>query len=214
VDGDGIGQGTQIVLNQDAVTGVITGSVGATNYFTISINATTGVVTFTQLANIWHSDPNNSDDPATLTLSNANLLQVVQTITDADGDHVSTPINLGSGVFTIQDDGPTASTVTGPTDTLVLDESAVGTDTAGGTAPVGVATVTANFADNFTGGSYGTDGAGTTAYKLTLTGSNVDSGLDAPGPGGTTNGDGGGVGRGAEIVLDQGPGTGVSPGPG
>src|SRR5207302_300587 len=104
--------------------------VGATTYFTISIDESTGVVTFTQSNNIWHSDTSNPDDAATLTLSNANLLQVVQTITDADGDHVSTPINLGTGVFTIQDSGPTASTVTGTTDTLVLDESRpVGTDT-------------------------------------------------------------------------------------
>ena len=83
-DGDGIGQGTQIVLNQSGDT--ITGTVGATNYFTISIDPATGVVTFTQSANIWHSDPSNPDDPATLTLSNASLLQVVQTVTDADGD--------------------------------------------------------------------------------------------------------------------------------
>src|SRR5207253_2565869 len=114
---------------------------------------------------------------------NANLLQVVQTITDADGDHVSTPINLGTGVFTIQDSGPTASTVTGTTDTLVLDESRpVGTDTVVHIAPNGLATVTANFADNFTGGSYGSDGAGNTVYKLVLTGTDVASGLYALDP--------------------------------
>ncbi|WP_202814559.1 DUF5801 repeats-in-toxin domain-containing protein, partial [Bradyrhizobium pachyrhizi] len=112
-----------------------------------------------------HSDPTNPDDAATLTLSAANLLQVVQTITDADGDSVATPINLGTGVFTIQDSGPTAGTVTGPTDTLVLDETRpVGSDTAGGTAPTGLDTVTADFSNNFTAGSYGSDGAGSTTY--------------------------------------------------
>ena len=44
-DGDGIGQGAQIVLNQAG--NVITGSAGATTYFTIQINPATGVVTFT-----------------------------------------------------------------------------------------------------------------------------------------------------------------------
>ncbi|MGY4223001.1 hypothetical protein ACVMIH_000362 [Bradyrhizobium sp. USDA 4503] len=201
-DGDGIGQGAQILLNQ--VGNTITGSVGGTNYFTITIDPSTGIVTFAQLNNIWHSDPTNPDDAATLTLSAANLLQVVQTITDADGDSVSTPLNLGTGVFTIQDSGPTAGTVTGPTDTLVLDETRpVGTDTAGGTAPNGVVSVTANFSDNFTGGSYGSDGAGSTTYTLKLTGSNVASGLYALDATDKTAGDGDGIGQGAQILLNQ-----------
>ncbi len=103
-DGDGIGQGTQIVLNQSG--DVITGSVGATTYFTISIDESTGVVTFTQVNNIWHSDPNNPDDAATLTLANADLLRLVQTLTDADGDTAPASLNLGTGVFTIQDCWP------------------------------------------------------------------------------------------------------------
>ncbi|MGY3129868.1 VanZ family protein [Bradyrhizobium sp. USDA 4501] len=201
-DGDGIGQGAQILLNQ--VGNTITGSVGGTNYFTITIDPSTGIVTFAQLNNIWHSDPTNPDDAATLTLSAANLLQVVQTITDADGDSVSTSLNLGTGVFTIQDSGPTAGTVTGPTDTLVLDETRpVGTDTAGGTAPNGVVSVTANFSDNFTGGSYGSDGAGSTTYTLKLTGSNVASGLYALDATDKTAGDGDAIGQGAQIVLNQ-----------
>src|SRR6185369_6049953 len=106
-----LGQGAQIVLNQSG--DVITGSANGTTYFTISINESTGVVTFTQVNNIWHSDPTNPDDAATLTLANANLLQVVQTLTDADGDTGTASIDLGVGVFTIQDDGPVASTVTG-----------------------------------------------------------------------------------------------------
>ena len=104
VDGDGIGQGAQIVLNQSGNT--ITGSVGDVNYFTISIVPSTGVVTFTQLANIWHADTGDDDDTSTLTLANANLLQVVQTVTDRDGDKDSESINLGTGVFQIEDDGP------------------------------------------------------------------------------------------------------------
>src|SRR5262245_33232095 len=108
VDGDPVGKGDQIVLNINAAGDTVTGSVGATTYFTISIDAVTGIVTFAQSNNLWHplAGIGNPDDPATLNLANANLLQVVQTIVDADGDHVSTPINVGQGVFSIQDSGP------------------------------------------------------------------------------------------------------------
>ncbi|MBR0875297.1 hypothetical protein JQ633_33395, partial [Bradyrhizobium tropiciagri] len=196
------GQGTQIVLNQSGDT--ITGSANGTTYFTITINETTGVVTFTQVNNIWHADPANPDDAATMTLTSANLLQVVQTITDADGDSVATQLDLGNGVFAIQDSGPTASTVAGAIDTLVLDETRpVGSDTAGGAAPGGLASVTANFSDNFIGGSYGSDGAGKTTYTLVLTGSNVASGLYALDPTDKSTLDGDGIGQGAQIVLNQ-----------
>ena len=96
-DGDGIGQGAQIVLNQSG--NVITGSIGAITYFTIQINPATGVVTFTDNTanNLWHANTGNPDDPQTLTLANANLLQLVQTVTDADGDSDAAALNLGSG---------------------------------------------------------------------------------------------------------------------
>src|SRR5262249_54406130 len=158
------GQGAQIVLNINAAGDTVTGSVGLTTYFTIHIDAVTGIVTFAQFNNIWHADPNNPDDQATLTLANANLLQVVQTIVDADGDHVSTPINVGTGVFAIQDDGPTAS-VAAAAAPLVLDESPLGTDTPGGIPPAGLASTTENFAALFSGGSFGTDGAGSKTYS-------------------------------------------------
>jgi hypothetical protein len=57
-DGDGIGQGAEITLSQ--VGNTITGSAGGTDYFTISIDPATGVVTFTQLSPIWHPTPGAS----------------------------------------------------------------------------------------------------------------------------------------------------------
>ena len=109
-DGDGIGRGAQIVLNQSGNT--ITGSLGVTPYFTISINPNTGDVTFAQSANIWHANTGSDDDASTLTLAAANLLQVVQTVTDADGDTGFAAVNVGTGVFQIEDDGPTAANIT------------------------------------------------------------------------------------------------------
>src|SRR4029453_1781852 len=55
LDGDGIGQGDEILLNQNP-DGSITGSVNGTDYFTISVDASTGEVTFTQSENVWHAD--------------------------------------------------------------------------------------------------------------------------------------------------------------
>ena len=99
----------QILLNQSG--NVITGSVGAITYFTIQINPATSVVTFTDNTanNLWHANTGNPDDPQTLTLSDPSLLQLVQTVTDADGDSDAAALNLGSGVFTIEDDGPIAT---------------------------------------------------------------------------------------------------------
>ena len=87
------------MLNQSG--NVITGSIGAITYFTIQINPATGVVTFTDNTanNLWPANTGNPDDPQTLTLANANLLQLVQTVTDADGDSDAAAINLGAGVF-------------------------------------------------------------------------------------------------------------------
>jgi hypothetical protein len=116
-DGDGIGQGDEIVLNQSINT--ITGSANSTDYFTISIDPTTGVVTFTQSNNIWHSDPANDDETETLTMADAGDLQVTQTVVDDDGDSESASIDLGAGVFQIEDDGPT---VNAPDGTLQNDD--------------------------------------------------------------------------------------------
>ena len=164
-------------------------------YFRIHVDTTTGQVTFSQSQNIWHSNTGNDDDSATLTLSNANLLQLVQTVTDADGDRDTASINLGTGVFSIEDDGPDALVSNAQADALVLDETRpLGTETDGDSDPVGVASVSANFADNFAAVTdYGSDGPGSTSYSLSLTGANVASGLYALGVGGA---------QGASIVLN------------
>jgi T1SS-143 domain-containing protein len=108
VDGDGYGQGGQIVLNQAG--NVITGSFNGTNYFTITIDPATGIVTFAQINNIWHPTPGSSaaalDELATLNTTAPDLIKVVQTVTDFDGDTDTAQINIGQGVFRIQDDGP------------------------------------------------------------------------------------------------------------
>jgi hypothetical protein len=56
-------------------------------------------------------------------------LTVVQTVTDADGDSASTPLNLGTDVFTIQDSGPSLLAATN----LVYANVDNGTGNVGGT---------------------------------------------------------------------------------
>ena len=196
-DGDGFGQGDEIVLNQSGNT--ITGSAGGTDYFTIEVNPATGVVTFTQLNNIWHADTGNHDDSQTLTTSSANLLQIIQTVVDSDGDSATAAVDLGQNVFKIEDDGPSAA-VDGqaPLDMITLDESPVPPD------GDGIVSATANFADNFvTPTDFGTDGPGIVGYFLNLTGSNVGSGLYALDNTDTSDMDGDGIGQGDEILLNQ-----------
>ncbi|WP_236672795.1 retention module-containing protein, partial [Aeromonas dhakensis] len=60
------GQGAAILLNQ--VGNVITGSAGGVDYFTLTINPTSGEVTLALLDNVWHGDTSNADDSVALTV--------------------------------------------------------------------------------------------------------------------------------------------------
>ena len=149
-DGDGIGKGAEIVLNQAG--NVVTGSVGGTDYFTISINNATGAVTFSQTSNIWQGNTGSADESETLKTAVANALQVVQTVTDRDGDTASATIDVGAGnAFRIEDDGPMAQS-----DTNLVAATAGATTT--GNVITGVSSAGVGGAD-----AIGTDGGGTIA---------------------------------------------------
>ncbi|WP_252410872.1 DUF5801 repeats-in-toxin domain-containing protein [Aeromonas hydrophila] len=188
------GQGAAIVLNQ--VGNVITGSAGGVDYFTLTINPTTGEVTLALLDNVWHGDTTNADDSVALTLGQG-VLTLVQTVTDADGDSASAAVDLGAnGVFRFEDDGPRAGlAVEAPSLGASVDESLV---SLGGVGTDGVASATlsaANVQAQFNP-AFGADGAGSIGYSLALTGSNVASGLYAVDPAAAN-------GQGAAIVLNQ-----------
>ncbi|WP_270655907.1 DUF5801 repeats-in-toxin domain-containing protein, partial [Aeromonas sp. Y293-4] len=111
------GQGAAIVLNQ--VGNVITGSAGGVDYFTLTINPSTGEVTLALLDNVWHGNTGNADDSVALSVDEG-VLTLVQTVTDADGDSASASVDLGAtGVFRFEDDGPKANNVQAA---LVLDD--------------------------------------------------------------------------------------------
>ncbi|MDM5120603.1 retention module-containing protein, partial [Aeromonas hydrophila] len=152
------GQGAAIVLNQ--MGNVITGSAGGVDYFTLTINPSTGEVTLALLDNVWHGDTTNADDSVALTLGQG-VLTLVQTVTDADGDSASAAVDLGAnGVFRFEDDGPRAGlAVEAPSLGATVDESLV---SLGGVGTDGVASATLSAADvqaQFNP-AFGADGAG------------------------------------------------------
>ena len=98
------------------------------------------------------------------------------TVTDKGGKTDDTTVTI-----TIEDDSPMAMARDDvDPDMLVLDESPVGEDSAGGDLPVGTMMTTADFSDNFvTPVQYGADGPGSVSYMLMLNGDDVPSGLYA-----------------------------------
>ena len=107
---------------------------------------------------------------------------------------------MGSGVFTIQDDGPTANSVdTNPAEKVMVDESQVPPD------GDGIVSVTQDYSGHFgTLDNYGTDGAGSVDYVLTLNSNNITgSGLYALDKKDKDATDGDGYGQGAEILLSS-----------
>ncbi|WP_254425367.1 beta strand repeat-containing protein [Aeromonas dhakensis] len=188
------GQGAAILLNQ--VGNVITGSAGGVDYFTLTINPTTGEVTLALLDNVWHGDTSNADDSVALTVGQG-VLTLVQTVTDADGDRASAAVDLGANsVFRFEDDGPRAGLAEeAPSLGATVDESLVSLGGVGGdgvaSASLSAADVQAQFNPAF-----GADGAGSIGYSLALSGSNVASGLYAVDPLAAN-------GQGAAILLNQ-----------
>ncbi|WP_235673205.1 DUF5801 repeats-in-toxin domain-containing protein [Aeromonas veronii] len=137
------GQGAAIVLNQAG--NVITGSAGGVDYFTLTIDPTTGEVTLELLDNVWHGDTGNADDSVALSVDEG-VLTLVQTVTDADGDRTSASVDLGAtGVFRFEDDGPKASNVQAA---LVLDDEGLVGGINGGSGDVAGAntSITGNLA--------------------------------------------------------------------
>ncbi len=189
---DPVGQGDPILLYTDGTkivgsTAADAGSVNPGNtYFELTV-ASNGDVTLTQTQNIWHGDTSSDDDQEVLTVTGGTL-KVVQTIVDADGDSDMAMLDLSSGVFKFEDDGPTPVTpaiLTGD-DMAIVDESADdGSDPDGDNgAPEGTTSATVTLSDNFNHGTfdYGTDGPGSVSYALVLSSEGLSSGLFALDP--------------------------------
>ncbi|MEW6576501.1 MAG: DUF5801 repeats-in-toxin domain-containing protein [Pseudomonadota bacterium] len=176
-----------VALSYTVVGNLLTASAGATQVFTLSLDANTGGWTFTLLAKLDHPAGNNENDIA---LQFGGLIIA----TDKDGDSVTATGNL---TVTVDDDTPVAAIARG-TVAITHDETAgvdAGTnDVAGplaqfsgvtnvgddldvaGTGPIGYAVSSGAF--NFAGAAPGADSAWTVTYALALSSAGVDSGVD------------------------------------
>jgi Domain of unknown function (DUF5801)/RTX calcium-binding nonapeptide repeat (4 copies) len=154
-----VGQGAEIKLHDNG-NGTVTGYYGGTDWasktgtvFTISVD-NSGVVTFAYTnqadpVNIWHSNTSSSDEAATLHTATANQLLVTQTITDADGDHASASLDVGTlAFFQIQDSGPTIA-AHDPTSMAFNMSSTVASAPVSGSYDFNVGTDTATFGISF-----------------------------------------------------------------
>uniref|UniRef100_UPI0021B64765 DUF5801 repeats-in-toxin domain-containing protein n=1 Tax=Pseudomonas citri TaxID=2978349 RepID=UPI0021B64765 len=130
--------------------GVVEGRTATTNLlvFTVSVAANADV-TLDQLRAVVHPDTSNPDDAKSLTSDN--LVTLVATKTDKDGDSAQATLNIGQNLV-FKDDGPSIST-TGTEPTLTVDETVLATND------------TKSFVANFTS-AFGADGAGTLTYAL------------------------------------------------
>ncbi len=141
---------------------------GGTLAFTIQLDPTTGVVTFTEYRAVTQPFGTNPDGGEGVSLT-AGIVNLTATITEKDGDFQTASIDLGKQL-TIQDDGPTI-TASGSAATPTVDESFLTAATNGidGSTPDVTQThTTGNFSTAFTP-VQGADSA-TISYALSITG--------------------------------------------
>ncbi|MCP1651147.1 retention module-containing protein [Pseudomonas nitroreducens] len=152
---------------------------------------TDGKITLDQLRALVHPDATDSNDPLSL---GTGKISLTATVTDADGDHQSSSLDLGSRL-TFLDDGPSISVGNTEGLHLTVDETHLGvTDTS-----------STSVADLFTT-HFGADGAGSITYKVGTT-DGTDSGLTDTATGAkiflfnTLNGVEGRVGTSADVAF-------------
>ncbi|CAM3014148.1 hemolysin-type calcium-binding repeat-containing protein [Ectopseudomonas mendocina] len=153
------GGNIKLYLEGGQVVGRVGGPAGAIS-FTVSVDPD-GKVTLDQKLAIVHS-PNTGPDQAT-GLSAADLVKLVATITDKDGDSNSASLNLGNAI-SFRDDAPTITAGQAANGSLEVDESFLGVD------------ATRDFSGVFTH-SFGNDGAGTITYALAISAEGASTGL-------------------------------------
>ncbi|MDF3867288.1 retention module-containing protein [Pseudomonas denitrificans (nom. rej.)] len=120
-----------------------------------------GKITLDQVRALVHPDATDANDPLSL---GEGRISLTATVTDADGDHQSASLDLGSKL-TFLDDGPRIAPIEGSDLHLSVDETTLGQP----------ATSTGSVAELFNG-QFGADGAGSISYKLEAA-NNTDSGL-------------------------------------
>ncbi|MBR1276392.1 VCBS domain-containing protein [Bradyrhizobium sp. AUGA SZCCT0283] len=98
------GQADVLVLNGNTIEGHV-GTTGGPLAFTITLDPTTGLMTFTEYRAVRQPFGTNPDGGEGVSLT-AGIVNLTATITDKDGDFQTASLDLGSRL-TITDDGPT-----------------------------------------------------------------------------------------------------------
>src|SRR5690606_24676159 len=94
--------------------------------FTVSVSGT-GVVTLDQQRAVEHDDPTDHDESTSPAMLSAdNLIQLVATVEDGDGDTATATANIGQN-FAFEDDGPSII-ASGSEPQLTVDDSTLGTN--------------------------------------------------------------------------------------
>jgi VCBS repeat-containing protein len=160
-----------LVLNGNTIEGHV-GTTSGTLAFTITLDPTTGLVTFTEYRAVTQPFGTNPDGGEGVSLT-AGIVNLTATVADKDGDFQNASLDLGSRL-TITDDGPSITAVgTGPSLTLSethLTATALDGNVAGSAPNAALTTTSGNFSTVFTS-VQGADGA-TISYALSITGGN------------------------------------------
>ncbi|MEH6630454.1 MAG: DUF5801 repeats-in-toxin domain-containing protein, partial [Halopseudomonas aestusnigri] len=133
-----------IILTQEPGGDIVGSSATGGEVFRVSVDSATGDVTVTQTRAVEHSDSNDHDEENSPAIMNSGVLQVIATVTDADGDQSDDSLDLGS-VIKFEDDGPSISANNTAEPVLTVDETDLTTD------------ASLSFAANFTS-VFGADG--------------------------------------------------------
>jgi len=144
------GQNIVLVQNGSVVEGHVGTNAGALA-FTVTVDGS-GNVTLDQIRAVVHSNTADPNDNATLSADN--LITLTATVTDKDGDHTSSTLNIGQNL-NFHDDGPTLGTVQSQqTDNNPATAPAVGTlhFTPGADGAGSAMTITADFTGITSGG--------------------------------------------------------------
>ncbi|WGR91411.1 DUF5801 domain-containing protein [Bradyrhizobium sp. ISRA435] len=160
-----------LVLNGNTIEGRV-GTAGGALAFTITVDPTTGIVTFTEYRAVTQPFGTNPDGGEGVSLT-PGIVDLVATITDRDGDVQTASLDLGKQL-TITDDGPSIRTTgTGPSLTLSethLTATALDDNSVGSTPNAALTTTSGDFSTAFTS-VQGADGA-TIRYALAIVGGN------------------------------------------
>jgi VCBS repeat-containing protein len=158
-----------LVLNGNTIEGHV-GTTSGTLAFTITVDPTTGRVTFTEYRAVTQPFGTNPDGGEGTSLP-AGIVNLMATITDRNGVFQTASVDLGSRL-TITDDGPMiAAAGTAPALTLSethLTATALDDHIAGSAPDTALTTISGDFSTAFTP-VQGSDGA-TISYALSITG--------------------------------------------